>query len=107
MLRQVFDEESSAGSALHWSHWYLYEMSFVLCQIPLLPSRCPPTTAAPVIVGSETTDGWVSYQLIPESDFVVKNGYSVQFYVRAYRKGDPSKGDIYGSSLVQVATQQP
>lgn len=53
------------------------------------------------------TDGWVSYQLIPESDFVVRNGYSVQFYVKAYRKGDPSKGGIYGSSLVQVATKQP
>jgi hypothetical protein len=53
------------------------------------------------------TDGWVSYQLFPEDDFPVKNGYNVQFFVKAYRKGDPSKGGVYGSALVQVATRQP
>lgn len=53
------------------------------------------------------TDGWVSYQLVPEDDFVIKNGYSTQFYVKAYRKGDPSKGGVYGSSLVQVPTKTP
>ena len=31
------------------------------------------------------TDGWVQYGLQPEKDFPVKNGYSVQFYVKAYR----------------------
>ena len=37
MFLQVFDEESSMGSFLHWSHWYEYVMSFVLCQSPRLP----------------------------------------------------------------------
>jgi hypothetical protein len=54
-----------------------------------------------------TADGWVTYSLQPESDFPLKNGYNVQFFVKAYRKGDPSLGGIYGSRLVQVATKSP
>ena len=52
-------------------------------------------------------DGWVTYSLQPESDFPLKNGYNVQFFVKAYRKGDPSLGGIYGTRLVQVATKSP
>jgi hypothetical protein len=52
-------------------------------------------------------DGWVTYSLQPESDFPLKDGYNVQFFVKAYRKGDPSLGGIYGSRLVQVATKSP
>jgi hypothetical protein len=52
-------------------------------------------------------DGWVTYSLQPESDFPLKNGYNVQFFVKAYRQGDPSLGGIYGSRLVQVATKSP
>jgi hypothetical protein len=51
------------------------------------------------------TDGWITYQIQPESDFPIKNGYSVQFFVKAYRKGDKSLYGIYGSRLVQVATK--
>ena len=51
------------------------------------------------------TDGWVQYGLQPEKDFPIKNGYSVQFYVKAYRASDPTLGGIYGSRLVQVATK--
>ena len=51
------------------------------------------------------TDGWVQYGLQPEKDFPIKNGYSVQFYVKAYRANDPTLGGIYGSRLVQVATK--
>jgi hypothetical protein len=50
------------------------------------------------------TDGWVQYGLQPEKDFPLKNGYSVQFFVKAYRASDPTLGGIYGSRLVQVAT---
>jgi len=51
------------------------------------------------------TDGWVQYSLVPEKDMTIRNGYSVQFYVKAYRPGDPTLGGIYGSRLVQVATK--
>jgi hypothetical protein len=53
------------------------------------------------------TDGWVQYGLQPEKDFPIKNSYSVQFYVKAYRANDPTLGGIYGSRLVQVATKKP
>jgi hypothetical protein len=51
------------------------------------------------------TDGWVQYSLVPEKDMTIRNGYSLQFYVKAYRPGDPTLGGIYGSRLVQVATK--
>jgi hypothetical protein len=51
------------------------------------------------------TDGWVQYSLVPENDISIRNGYSVQFYVKAYRAGDPTLGGIYGSRLVQLATR--
>lgn len=55
--------------------------------------------------GLTAVDGWITYKLQPESDFPLKNGYNVQFFVKAYRKGDPSLGGIYGTRLVQVATK--
>ena len=53
------------------------------------------------------TDGWITYTVRPESDFPLKNGYSVQFFVKAYRKGDPTLAGVAGSRLVQVATAKP
>jgi hypothetical protein len=50
------------------------------------------------------TDGWITYHVLPRSDFPLKTGYSVQFYVKAYRKGDPTLAGISGTRLVQVAT---
>jgi hypothetical protein len=50
------------------------------------------------------TDGRVAYSINPEADFPIKNGYSVQFFVKAYRKGDPALAGISGTRLVQVAT---
>jgi hypothetical protein len=49
-------------------------------------------------------DGWVVYHVAPRADFPLKTGYNVQFYVKAYRKGDPTLAGVYGSRLVQVAT---
>ena len=45
------------------------------------------------------TDGKITYSVVPESDFPIKNGYSVQFYVKAYRKGDPSLAGVSGTRL--------
>jgi hypothetical protein len=49
-------------------------------------------------------DGSIAYSVKPEADFPIKNGYSVQFYVKAYRKGDPALAGVSGTRLVQVAT---
>ena len=50
---------------------------------------------------------YVSYRIIdrltPEVDFpALRNGYSLQFYVKAYRKGDPALAGVAGTRLVQV-----
>ena len=50
------------------------------------------------------TDGRIVYSVLPRSDFPLKSGYNVQFYVKAYRHGDPTLAGISGTRLVQVAT---
>lgn len=50
-----------------------------------------------------TTDGWVTYQLTPNGNFPQpRRGFNVQFFVKAYRSGDPGLGGIAGYRLVQV-----
>jgi hypothetical protein len=51
-----------------------------------------------------TTDGWVTYQLAPNENLRVRNGYNVQFFVKAYRSGDPPLAGVAGYRLVQVRT---
>jgi hypothetical protein len=46
-------------------------------------------------------DGWVEYQLQPLRHFPAVNG-NVQFFVKAYRAGDPPLGGVAGYRLVQV-----
>lgn len=57
--------------------------------------------------GFTSVDGWITYSLQPLSSFPLRSGYNVQFFVKAYRKGDAGLGGIYGSRLVQVATRTP
>lgn len=48
-------------------------------------------------------DGWLSVTMTPERDFPeLDPNYAVQFYVKAYRSGDPILGGIAGTRLVQV-----
>jgi hypothetical protein len=47
-------------------------------------------------------DGWVSYELVPLATFPARARTAVQFFVKAYRTGDPALGGVYGSRLVQV-----
>jgi hypothetical protein len=49
-----------------------------------------------------TADGWLSYELVPEGDFPTRARTAVQFFVKAYRAGDPSLAGVYGSRLVQL-----
>jgi hypothetical protein len=46
-------------------------------------------------------DGFVTYQLSPLQHFPAVNG-NVQFFVKAYRAGDPPLGGLAGYRLVQV-----
>ncbi len=68
--------------------------------------------STPIVTSTPTdaptgSDGTVSYSVQPRSDFPIKNGYSVQFFVKAYRSGDPTLSGISGTRLVQVATHKP
>jgi hypothetical protein len=68
--------------------------------------------STPVVTSSPTpaqtdSNGSVIYNVRPESDFPIKNGYSVQFYVKGYRQGDPTLAGVSGGRLVQVATRTP
>jgi hypothetical protein len=48
-------------------------------------------------------DGWLALTVTPERDFPeLRNGYSLQFYVKAHRQGDPVLGGVAGTRLVQV-----
>ena len=48
-------------------------------------------------------DGWVTYQLVPNRSFPQpRSGFNVQFFVKAYRDGDPPLAGIAAYRLVQV-----
>ena len=47
------------------------------------------------------TDGWVMFQLQPLSTFPLKRG-ALQFFVKAFRSGDPPLAGVAGYRLVQV-----
>ena len=59
-----------------------------------------------VTSGSRTpTDatGWATFQLVPNANFPrPRSGYNVQFFIKAYRQGDPPLAGIAGYRLVQV-----
>jgi hypothetical protein len=61
----------------------------------------------PRVVSGQTqatqANGWVTLTLVPNQYFPQpRNGFNVQFFVKASRKGDPGLGGIAGYRLVQV-----
>lgn len=61
----------------------------------------------PRVVSGQTqatqADGYVTLTLVPNGFFPQpRNGFNVQFFIKAYRKGDPGLGGIAGYRLVQV-----
>jgi hypothetical protein len=56
--------------------------------------------------GESRTDGngWATIRLIPRANFPVRNGYSVQFFVRARKPGDNVLAGVTTRRLVQVRT---
>jgi len=68
--------------------------------------------STPIVTSTPTdaptdSNGKVTYSVQPLSTFPIKNGYSVQFFAKAYRSGDPTLAGISGTRLVQVATHTP
>jgi len=64
----------------------------------------PVLTSTPDAAQTDS-NGVVVYTITPRSNFPLKTGYSVQFYVKGYRQGDPTLAGVSGGRLVQVATQ--
>jgi hypothetical protein len=63
--------------------------------------------ATPRVVQGQTLqtqgDGWVTLTLVPNRLFPQpRNGFNVQFFIKASRPGDPGLGGIAGYRLVQV-----
>ena len=63
--------------------------------------------ATPRVVTGQTKttggDGFVTLTLVPNNLFPQpRNGFNVQFFIKAYRAGDPPLGGIAGYRLVQV-----
>ena len=63
--------------------------------------------ATPRVVQGQTLqtqgDGWVTLTLVPNNLFPQpRNGFNVQFFIKASRPGDPGLGGIAGYRLVQV-----
>jgi hypothetical protein len=49
------------------------------------------------------TDGWASFTMVPRFTFPrPRNGFNVQYFVKAYRAGDHPLGGVAGYRLVQV-----
>jgi hypothetical protein len=63
--------------------------------------------ATPRVVQGQTqvtaADGWATLTLVPNANFQQpRNGFNVQFFVKAYRASDPPLGGVAGYRLVQV-----
>jgi hypothetical protein len=78
-----------------------------LVQGALVFIRSTPIVSSTPTDAPTGNDGTVSYSIQPRSDFPIRNGHSVQFFVKAYRSGDPTLAGISGTRLVQVATHTP
>src|SRR5918996_1072808 len=63
--------------------------------------------ATPRVVQGQTlataNDGWTALTLVPNRLFPQpRSGFNVQFFIKAFRRGDPGLGGIAGYRLVQV-----
>src|ERR671922_83738 len=73
----------------------------------VVTSARPTNTALPTISGNTVvdtrataTDGWVTLPLVPNRFFPQpRDNFNVQFFVKAYRAGDPPLGGIAGYRL--------
>jgi hypothetical protein len=66
--------------------------------------RSTPVVTSTPPEGRTGADGWVTFQTLPQADFPLRNGYSVQFFVRARKQGDNPLAGVSGRRLVQVGT---
>jgi hypothetical protein len=66
--------------------------------------RSTPVVTTTPPEGRTGRDGWVTFTVVPEADFPLRNGYSVQYFVRARKQGDNPLAGVSTRRLVQVGT---
>lgn len=66
--------------------------------------RSTPLLTSTPVAQATGANGVVTYAIKPKASFPLRNGYNVQFFVKAYRSGDPVLSGVSGSRLVQVPT---
>jgi hypothetical protein len=64
--------------------------------------RSTPLVTSTPDEGRTADDGTITYTVQPNANFPIRNGYNVQFFVKAYRSGDPALAGIAAYRLVQV-----
>jgi hypothetical protein len=65
--------------------------------------RSTPLVTTGVPAARTGQDGWIQYPAVPRPTFpAIRNGHNVQFFVKAYRQGDPPLAGVAGYRLVQV-----
>jgi hypothetical protein len=66
--------------------------------------RSTPVVTSTPPEGRTGADGWATFQVVPQADMPLRNGYSIQYFVRARKQGDNPLAGISGRRLVQVRT---
>ncbi len=66
--------------------------------------RSTPLVTSTPPEGRTADDGTITYTVQPNANFPIRNGYNVQFFVKAHRQGDNPLAGIAAYRLVQVAT---
>jgi hypothetical protein len=66
--------------------------------------RSTPVVTSTPPEGRTGADGWATFQVVPQADMPLRNGYSIQYFVRARKTGDNPLAGISGRRLVQVRT---
>jgi hypothetical protein len=75
---------------------------YVVRDVLVFARSTPRVTSGGRLVTS--MDGWVTFRLQPLGSFPLRKRGNVQFFVKAYRSGDPALGGVAGYRLVQVRT---
>lgn len=76
---------------------------YVVREAMVFARSTPLVTRAGMARRPTLADGWVVFQMTPRATFPeLRNGYNVQFFVKAYKNGDNPLAGIAGYRLVQV-----
>jgi hypothetical protein len=68
--------------------------------------RGTPLVTTPAGERRTGVDGWATLRMVPRANFPIRNGYNVQFFVRARKPGENILRGVAVRRLVQVQTSR-